>query len=255
MATETPTTGKSVDLQRSYGENWTKTNVETLFEWVAIAAFHIRCLDLGSKYYRNVIRNHTIFGLIVSTLSGTISVSQFGLSPSDKASITLNAIFAVLSFAIAIYTGFIKVYQIQERLELAIKLKQDWTVFSTAIASELQLPVELRRDALWIIIKNKTTYLDLLKMDYEVPDGIKSRVDKELPHPDNLHLNITTLPHIIMDIGIQELKDLQSAGARNKDRFSAGAGTKLKPAIPSIPELPTSAQSSPSSVTLEIHES
>ena len=92
-------------------------------------------------------------------------------------------------------------------------------------------------------------------MDYEIPDHIKSRVDKELPHPDNLHLNITTLPHIIMDIGIQELKDLQSAGVRNKDRFSAGGGGKLAKAAISgkLPELPTSAQSSPSSVTLEIH--
>jgi hypothetical protein len=54
-----------------------------------------------------------------------------------------------------VYTGYIKIYQIQETLEQYIKMKQEWTVFSTSIASEPQLPIELRRDALFMIIKNK----------------------------------------------------------------------------------------------------
>lgn len=213
----------AVDLQRSYGTNWTRTNVTTLFEWLSIAAFNIKCLDLASQQHRSIIRNFTITGLVLSTLSGTISMALFGINAGELGSNILNGIFTVFSFIVAIYTGFIKIYQIQERLEQYIKVKLDWIVFSTAIASEFQLPIELRHDAIFLIIKNKNIYLNLLKIDIEISDSIKARANADLPHPTNLHLDVSTLPRIIMDIGIQELDDLQSAGKRNKDRYTVNA--------------------------------
>lgn len=236
---------KNIDLARVYGTNWTKTNVSTLFEWMSIAAFNIRCLEIASKHYRSIIRNHTIFGLVLSTLSGTISVSTFGLETDPIASNVLKGIFAFFSFAIAVYTGYIKVYQIQERLEQFIRIKQDWTVFSTSLASELQLPIELRRDALWLIIKNKNVYLDLLKIDVEIPEKIKKIAENELPHPKDLHLDVSTLPRIIMDIGSQELNDLSSTNMRNKDRFSKPPTTMM--------EMPSREKNdSPQSITLNV---
>lgn len=211
---------RSSDLSRNYGTNWTKTNVNTLFEWISVAAYNIRCLELGIIYYRELLRRHTIIGLVLSTLSGTLSVSKFGLETNLIVTQTLNALFVAFSFTIAVFTGYLKIYQVQERLEHYIKLKQDWIVFSTTIASELQLPIELRRDALFMIIKNKNTYLDLLKVDFEIPEKIKKHAYDTLPHPSQLNLDVSTLPRIIMDIGSQELNDLDSAGARNKDRFT-----------------------------------
>ena len=124
-----------------------------------------------------------------------------------------------------------KIYLIQERLEQYIKLKQEWTIFGTSVASELQLPIELRRDALHLIIKFKGVYLDLLKADVEIASSLRNnaenslrqRVIKTASDPSTMHM-ISTLPHIIMDIGEQELTDLASAGKRNKDKFSAQTG-------------------------------
>ena len=223
---------RTTDLARSYGSNWTKTNVSTLFEWIAIAAYNIKCLELGIIYYRRIIQKQTIYGLFISTLTGTLSVYQISGAPGTELTTILNGLFTFFSFTIAIFTGFVKVYQIQEQLEHFIKLKQDWTVFSTSIASELQLPVELRRDALFIIMKNKNTYLDLLKVDVEFPSHVPSKVKREMPFPDNLSVQVSTLPEIIMDIGSQELRDLESASIRNKDRFS----THPPKPLPSIPE-------------------
>jgi hypothetical protein len=251
---ETPQNVKSYDLQRSYGTNWTKTNVSTMFEWLSVAAFNIRCLELGSDYNRRTIRKHTILGLVLSTLSGTISVSQFGASDTRTATLVLNGIFALFSFTIAVFTGYLKIYQVQERLEQFIKLKQDWTAFATSIASELQLPIELRRDALFVIIKNKNTYLDLLKIDLEIPDTIKQVANTTLPHPENLSLDVSTLPRIIMDIGSQELKDLQSAGTRNKDRFTHVAITPQNTPVKTTPSSTASVDAHVNSVTLEISE-
>ncbi len=216
---DTTSSPSRMDLQRSYGSNWTKTNVSTLVEWLSVAAFNICCLEYGSSYYRKIIRQNTILGLVLSTLSGTLSVSTFGISGNVLATQILNGIFAFFSFTIAVYTGYIKIYQVQETLEHYIKMKQEWIVFSTTIASELQLPIELRRDALFIIIKHKNTYLDLLKIDIDFPDHVKKLAHASIPQ-DQIKLDVSTLPRIIIDIGNQELDDLQSAGIRNKDRFT-----------------------------------
>jgi hypothetical protein len=213
----------SNDLSRLYGTNWNQTNVLTLFEWLTIAAYNIKCLELGTTHFRTIIRNNTILGLILSTLSGTLSVSQLGIQdPGQILSRTLNAVFVVLSYSIAIFTGYLKIYQIQERLEQYIKVKQDWIAFSTGIASELQLPIALRRDALWIIIKNKNTYLDLLKMDLEFPKRIQDRARAEFGKHNvkGQNIDVSTLSQIIMDIGIQELEELkQSAASKNNPAY------------------------------------
>jgi hypothetical protein len=224
----------TTDLAKAYGSNWTKANVTTMFEWLAIAAYNIRSLELSILYYRGIIRRYTIYGLFISTLTGTLSVIQLNTSNSLPSTVItiLNSCFTFFSFTIAIFTGFIKVYQIQEQLEHFIKLKQDWIVFSTSIASELQLPVELRRDALFLIMKNKNIYLDLLKVDAEFPSFVASQVKKEMPFPDNLDMHASTLHEIVMTIGSQELKDLECLSARNKDRFSPPMTRKALPAIP-----------------------
>jgi hypothetical protein len=117
-----------------------------------------------------------------------------------------------MSFTIAIFTGTIKIYQVQERLENFIRMKQDWILFSTTIASELQLPVDLRHDAYYIIIKNKNKYLDLLKLDCEVPKFIKDEVRRRLIDRNELgplknyiyNFDITTLSDIIIQISSNE---------------------------------------------------
>jgi hypothetical protein len=215
--TQSPATGQSptmpapsLDLRKSYGTNWTKSNVSVLFEWVTIAAYNIRCLELAIAHYRRKIRANTILGLVLSTLSGTIATAQAGFPNSVGVNLTiiLNTIFIVMSFSIAIMTGYIKIYQIQENLELNIKAKQDWISFSADIASELQLPIELRKDALWMIIKNKNIYLDLLKTNLEIPVCITRQAQKDLKTETKLNMDVSSLPRILMDIAIQEMRDI-----------------------------------------------
>jgi hypothetical protein len=210
------------DLSRSYGRNWTKTNVHTLFEWLTVAAFNMQCLDYAICLYRSSIRNFTIYGLLVSTLSGTISLSQFGFDQTNVANRVLQGIFTFLTFSLAIYTGYMKIYQIQERLEQYIKLRQDWAIFATTIGSELQLPIELRRDALHLIVKYKATYLDLIKIDIEIPETLRVRAEESLPKSPESSIQVMNLPTTIIQIGIQELDDIQCERQHNKDRYSAG---------------------------------
>jgi hypothetical protein len=101
-------------------------------------------------------------------------------SSSSNLQLILNILFTVMTYIVAINTGRIKVYQIQERLEQFIKLKQEWTYFITTIAVEFQTPVNLRKDALQLILNNKEKYLDLMKRDCEFTDSAKREMQKKI---------------------------------------------------------------------------
>jgi len=159
------------------GENWDETNLETLSEWVQIGSLQIETLDLAIKKYRAIIRKNVLLGLILSTASGSISITQLS---ATKQQFILNVFFTVMSFSIAIFTGLIKIYQIQERLEEYIQLKQEWIAFCVNITSEIQLPISQRRDALRIIKDYKGKYLDLLKMDVDIENDIKEKALENL---------------------------------------------------------------------------
>jgi len=159
------------------GDNWDETNLETLSEWVQIGSLQIETLDLAIKKYRSIIRQNVLLGFVLSTASGSISITQLS---STQQQFMLNVFFTIMSFSIAVFTGLIKIYQIQERLEEYIQLKQEWIAFCVNITSEIQLPVSQRRDALRIIKDNKAKYLDLLKMDVDIDNHIKEKALENL---------------------------------------------------------------------------
>jgi hypothetical protein len=160
--------------------------LETLSQWIQISSLQIEVLDLAIKHYRAIVRKNVLLGLVFSTASGSISISQ--MNPGFQ-SIIYNIIFTVLSFTIAIFTGLIKIYQVQERLEEFIQLKQEWIGFSVVITTEIQLPVKKRKLALDLITKNKNKYLELLKRDVDIPNFIKGRAYKNLYHDKEHFLN------------------------------------------------------------------
>ena len=166
-------------------ENWSGANLETLSQWIQISCLQIEVLDLAIKYFRSIVRKNVLLGLVFSTASGSLSLSQMS---DSKQRIIYNVIFTIMSFSIAIFTGLIKIYQVQERLEEFIQLKQEWIGFSVVITTEVQLPVGERTMALELITKNKNKYLDLLKHDVDIPNFIKSQANKNLYHDKEQYL-------------------------------------------------------------------
>jgi hypothetical protein len=164
---------------RSEEEDWSGANLETLCKWIQTASLQIATLDIAIQYYRSIVRRNVLLGLVFSTASGSLSLSQMN---SKQQQFAYNIIFTILSFSTAIFTGLIKIYQIQERLEEFIQLKQEWIGFSLPITTEIQLPVKERKPALELITKHKNKYLDLLKRDIDIPNSIKGQAYKRLYH-------------------------------------------------------------------------
>jgi hypothetical protein len=171
---------------KSEEEDWSGANLETLCKWIQTASLQIATLDIAIQYYRSIVRRNVLLGLVFSTASGSISLSQMN---STEQQFAYNVIFTILSFSTAIFTGLIKIYQVQERLEEFIQLKQEWIGFSLPITTEIQLPVIERKPALELITKHKNKYLDLLKRDADIPNSIKGQAYKRLYHNKEDYIN------------------------------------------------------------------
>jgi hypothetical protein len=163
-----------------YGKTWTSENIDTLIQWNLIAAYNIAALEMSIMHYQKIMRWNVILGLILSTSSGALSAARFGLDSYKKLGIIFNAIFTFMAFSITVFTGGIKVYQIQENLEIFIRIKQEWINFATLLVSEFQLPIVERVEALNLIKNNKSKYLDLMKTNVEIPEWIKTHVEDHI---------------------------------------------------------------------------
>ena len=107
------------------GAHWDPENVKTILQWIHIAAINLDVMSEATMHYKRYIRRNTIISLILSTLASTASLSQFNVSETATLSLALKIAFTVMTALITISTGYIKVYQIQEKLEKAIKLQQE----------------------------------------------------------------------------------------------------------------------------------
>jgi len=182
-------------------KNWNDTNIKTLIDWTTYSAFNIEALDATIKYFQWIIKWNTILALILSSSAGTISTARFGLDANSYINTIFNYLFTVMSFTMTISTGCIKIFQIQEIVERLIKLKQEWIEFSLTIAAEFQLPLIERQDALVLITKYKSKYLDLLKTDNEMPEFIKKRVVEKLNSVTNNEMvGVYSLSNVICEI-------------------------------------------------------
>ena len=167
-----------VDFKFKRGENWTEENIKTLTQWAHIAAMSCDLYNESTIYYRNLMRRNTVFNLIVSSFAGIASLSQFSIDPqtNEILSFLLKGFFSLASILVALNSGFLKIYEVQERLEGSIRLQNAWTQFGSRLSSEMQLPVALRKDALYMIVKLKETYHELIKDQIQVNRNILRKV-------------------------------------------------------------------------------
>ena len=186
----TPVTETTSDTTTNEDINSEKTwdnliTLETFNDWISVAAFKIECLDLAIKIYRWRLQTCILLGLLLSTASGTISVTQFGnYSPHLK--FGLNLVLTITSFAVALLTGIVKTFKLQENLEEYINLKQSWVSFSAKINNEIYLPKKMRGNAETLIKDNKARFLDLLKIDVPIPKDMSILAAKHLDKGDDI---------------------------------------------------------------------
>lgn len=197
---------KSTDMlyyESRRGENWGHQEVKILTEWIHISATFLDILSEASESYRNTLRRNTIVNLVFSTLASTISVSTFNMSEQSNpnTALAIKILFTCLTMLLTIAAGYIKVYQIQEKLENSLRLKNEWALFGSKISSEMQLPLMLRTNGIALVSKMKDTYLQLVQSDM----GIRKDIIKRMAARSGLTTDDLTLSEIFERIANDEL--------------------------------------------------
>ena len=187
LTDSTPVTSGSEINEDTISENtWDNLiTLETFSDWISVAAYKIECLDLAIQIYRWRLQTCILLGLLLSTASGTISVTQFG-NYSSNLKFGLNLVLTITSFSVALLTGIVKTFKLQENLEEYISLKQSWVSFSAKINNEIYLPKKMRGNAETLIKENKARFLDLLKIDVPIPKGMSILAAKHLDKGDDI---------------------------------------------------------------------
>ncbi len=164
------------------GGNWDLNNFKTIINWLNIANLYILLLNNSIEYYTNLINHVTIWCLIISTLSSTISFSQFSISESEypRTSFILKFIFSFTSVITTILSGYLKISKAKDNLDKAIEYQNRWMIFATEISSQLQLPINIRLNATKIIINSKDTFKHLFNTRIYFPENVKNKVSKLL---------------------------------------------------------------------------
>lgn len=207
------------------GQGWEDPNiVKILTEWIHYASVYLDILSEATEGYRKTLRMNTIINLIVSTLASTLSVSTFNTSEMDspRAALGIKITFTILTFTLTIAAGYIKVYQIQEKLENSLRLKQEWALFGSKISSEMQLPLVLRKNAIFLISTMKGTYLDLVKSDM----GIKKDIIRRMAARSGLKEDDLTLSELFERIIKNEIYRIQD-NAEESETMTASLEKQL----------------------------
>ncbi len=182
------------------GQNWDLNNFKTIINWLNIANLYILLLSQTIEYYSNQINKVTIWCLIVSTLSSTISLSQFSVSDAQypTTALVLKFIFTFTSILTTVLTGYLKISKAKDNLDKSLDYHNRWMVFATELSSQLQLPINIRLNATKIIISSKDTFKHLFNTRINFPGYVKDKVS-ELLLSDAIRLS-TFKNHIEKDI-------------------------------------------------------
>ncbi len=232
------------------GQGWEDpNNVKILTEWIHYASVYLDILSEATEGYRKTLRMNTIVNLIVSTLASTLSVSTFNTNEKDSpnAALALKITFTILTFTLTIAAGYIKVYQIQEKLENSLRLKQEWALFGSKISSEMQLPLVLRKNAIFLISTMKGTYLDLVKSDM----GIKKDIIRRMAYRSGLKEDDLTLSELFERIIKNEIYRIQD-NAEESETMTASLEKQLAALAESYGLRPTLRRNSRSRNNLDL---
>lgn len=95
-------------------KNWNVVNTTTIIDWISSSNLNILLLDTYLLYLRSILRFNTLWSLVISSVTSTVSVTQFTISDiSDPMlSFVIKVVIFVTSVMTSLITGYIKVEKI-----------------------------------------------------------------------------------------------------------------------------------------------
>lgn len=170
------------NIQIRNTKKWTIGNTKTIIDWIVRGNLNVLLLDTYLIRLRGILRLNTLWSLVISSVTSTISLTQFTVSDITQPTLSLGIkiIIFITSIITSLITGYIKVEKIQENIETLEHYKSEWLTFIYSLLSELQVGLEFRSEADKIINTKKKEFNNVNSKQYKIPEKIRRDVSKFL---------------------------------------------------------------------------
>lgn len=162
--------------------SWNVDTTCTIIDWIALSNLNVFLLQVYIGHLKQVLQTNTLWSLLVSSITSTVSITQFTLEDTQHPELTLAIKFVIFlsSLITTLLNGYIKVQKIQEKLETVEDSRKSWHGFMLGLISELQVSPEFRKHAPSLINAKKEELMVLQSKNVEMPESVRKEATLEL---------------------------------------------------------------------------
>ncbi len=171
---------------------WTMTNTTTLIDWIIYSNLYILLIETYASHVRHVLKINTLWSLLISSITSTISITQFTITDTSNPMLSffIKGAIVITSVLTSMITGYIKIEKMQEKMEFLNKTRDQWMKFMFDLTSELQQGENLRQNAVNVIRDKRNEFNKLCTKRINIPSHIKIKVSKYLTKNKHYDLDI-----------------------------------------------------------------
>jgi len=163
-------------------KKWDVGNTVTIVDWISTSNLNILILDAYLLHLRKILNVNTLWSLVISSITSTISVTQFTINDATQPvlSFWIKVIIFISSIFTSLITGYIKVQKIQETIETLEEHKSKWMTFMYFLLSEIQVGINFRKSATDLINSKKEEFNNINSKQFMIPKTVRLKVSKFL---------------------------------------------------------------------------
>jgi len=179
--------------------DWTKTSEELLVSWADIALCYTWIFDKSYRRFNNINYRYTIPIIVMSTVTGTISMSLNTLLNEDQVK-TGQIVLGGINIFIGILSTLQNFFRYAQLSESHLTATRDWAKLHRNIKIELSIERQNRKPASEFVRSARQEYERLLNSRPVIPSSILMDFKKQYRNSDIIKPEVVEkIRHIILD--------------------------------------------------------
>lgn len=212
--------------------DWSKSTEELLVSWADIALCYTWIFDKSYRKYNHINYRFTIPVIVLSTITGTLSMSMNSLLKESQVN-TGQVVIGGINIFIGILSTLQNFFRYAQQSELHLSATRDWAKLHRNIKIELSIERKNRKPASEFVRSARQEYERLLNSRPVIPTSILEDFKRQYRYSDVIKPEVLEkIRHIILDddkniisnkpatrpVDMSYIQKIKSFISRNKNR-------------------------------------
>jgi len=215
--------------------DWTKSTEELLVSWADIALCYTWIFDKSYRIYNHINYRFTIPIVVLSTITGTLSMSLSTVVP-ETALVTSQFVIGGVNIFIGILSTLQNFFRYAQQSELHLSATRDWAKLHRNIKIELSIERQYRKSAEEFVRYARQEYERLLNSRPVIPTKILDDFKRLYRNSDVIKPEtLQKIRHLILDDDRNMVVNIPQTESVNQSFFSKMTSfiRKTPPSTPS----------------------